>query len=248
MGRRDAGEPEYPKSREEVQTVCDRVVQVLQTHLGERLVCVLLCGSWARGEARPPESDIDVTVIVDAVDDPAIEALQRAWKLADFGYAIVYGRDEVPVLSRERREQFTTNATVLWGSNPFDPPSREEFARQLSTKSEDLARCARHVLIYSWMTPGRRVELLRGALEGDLPYALRYLVAFRTGEFPRTKEDARRELQGNPEELLLEWRDGLTDEEIAGRTEEIARRLNRFARSWYEEIAPVLIAERAGLC
>ena len=240
MGRRDVGEPEYPRSFEDVQRICDRMVDALRRHLGERLVCVLLCGSWARGEARPPESDIDLTVIVDTVDERAIEALRRAWDQAGFGYAIVYGRDEAAILSRERREQYTTNAVVLWGSNPLDPPSREDFARHLATKAEDLARCARHVLIYPWMTLERKVQLVRGALEGDLPYALRYLAAFRSGAFPRTAEDVRRKLQGSSEEPLLQWCDGLADEEVTRRIDEIAHRLNELAHSWYEEIAPVV--------
>ena len=78
MGRRDVGEPGYPLSFEDVRNVCDRMVNALQAHLGERLVCVLLCGSWARGEAHPPESDIDLTVIVDTVDNQAIDALRRS--------------------------------------------------------------------------------------------------------------------------------------------------------------------------
>jgi predicted nucleotidyltransferase len=245
MGRRDVGEPEYPRSLEEVHATCDRLVHALRTHLGERLVCVLLCGSWARGEAHPPDSDIDLTVIVDAVDDRAIDALREAWQLAEFGYAIIYGRDEAAVLSRERREQVTTNARVVWGSNPLDPPSREDYARQLAAKAEDIARCARHVLVYPWMTPERRIELLRGTLESDMPYTLRYLVAHRTGAFPRTVEELQHRLLGTPEEKLLGWHDGMTDQEFGRRTEEIARRLNEFARSWYAEVAPVLTEGQA---
>lgn len=240
MGRRDVGEPEYPRSQAEVHATCERLVRALRTHLGDRLICVLLCGSWARGEARPPESDIDVTVIVDAIDDQAIDALREAWQLAEFGYAIIYGRDEAAVLSRERREQFTTNARVLWGSNPLDPPSRGDYARQLAAKAEDIARCARHVLVYPWMTQERRVELLRGTIECEMPYTLRYLVAHRTGEFPRTEEDLRRILRGSPEEELLEWRDSMTDDDLGRYTEKIARRLNEFTRSWYAEVAPVI--------
>src|SRR5207244_1003517 len=99
-----------------------------------------------------------------------IDALRQAWQLAGFGYALTYGVDEVPMLPRDHREQFTTNAIVLWGSNPFDPPSREDFACHLATKAEDISRCARHVLVYPWMTQERRVELLRGTLEWEMPY------------------------------------------------------------------------------
>src|SRR5438874_1147025 len=119
MGWRDPGEPEFPSTLEEVKSRCDRLVQALRAHLGVRLIGVLLCGSWARGEARPPESDMDLTVIVDIVDTTALRALRQAWEAAGAGPANVYGLDEVPLLPREGLEQFTTNAVLCWGANPF---------------------------------------------------------------------------------------------------------------------------------
>src|SRR5689334_14088331 len=56
MGIRESGEPAYPQSSKEVDAAYDRLVDALRANLGERLLCVLLCGSWARGEAHPPES------------------------------------------------------------------------------------------------------------------------------------------------------------------------------------------------
>jgi hypothetical protein len=237
MGRRDQGEPDYPRSAEEARIACDRFVEALRAHLGERLVCVLLCGSWARGEARPPESDLDLTVIVDTVDSEAIVALRQAWQQSGAGYALIYGLDEIPTLPRQGREQFTLNAIVLYGNNPFDPPSRDDFARRLVMAAEDMSRCARHVLIYPWMKKERKVELLQGTLKWELRWPLRYLVAYRTGEFPRTEDELRSKLVGMPEEQLLHWRDSLLDTELDRHIEEIAGRLNEFARSWFQEIS-----------
>src|SRR5438132_7622282 len=132
MGLRDPGEPEYPRTLEGMKAACDRLVDALRTELGERLIGVLLCGSWARGEARPLESDIDAAVIVDTVDSAVIVALRRCWEASGFGPANVYGADEVPLLARDGLEQFTSNAVVLWGANPFAPPTREDFARDLA--------------------------------------------------------------------------------------------------------------------
>jgi predicted nucleotidyltransferase len=44
-------------------TIAKGVAQDLADQLGDRLVRVLLYGSWARGEARP-DSDVDILVVV----------------------------------------------------------------------------------------------------------------------------------------------------------------------------------------
>ena len=119
MGKRLTNEPPYPQTADEVTTYCTRLVDALQTYIGERLTCVLLCGSWARGEAQPPTSDTDVTVIVDTVDATILPGLQAAWQAAEMGCANVYGADEVAIMSHEALEMYTTNAHVVWGTNPF---------------------------------------------------------------------------------------------------------------------------------
>src|SRR5262245_59208501 len=177
MGIREPGEPEYPQSRVEVEAACARFVDALQAHLGERLVCVLLCGSWARGEARPPESDLDVTVIVDTVDDHAVDALRHAWEASGFGFANIYGADEATVLAQE--EMYTTNAVVLWGTNPFEPPTRLDFARNLSGAAESIARNARFALILPWKTPAGRARSLRSIFQpSELGWTLKHLAAY----------------------------------------------------------------------
>jgi predicted nucleotidyltransferase len=48
--------------------------RLLEEHLGDRLVGMLLFGSYARGEARA-DSDVDVAVIVDRIDRSPERAL-----------------------------------------------------------------------------------------------------------------------------------------------------------------------------
>jgi predicted nucleotidyltransferase len=49
--------------------VAQEVADRLQPIYGSRLRKVVLYGSWARGEADPEESDVDLLVIVDRVED-----------------------------------------------------------------------------------------------------------------------------------------------------------------------------------
>src|SRR5437870_13534925 len=46
--------------------------------LGERLVALLLYGSWARGTHVPDRSDVNTVLICDAVDESLFEALAPA--------------------------------------------------------------------------------------------------------------------------------------------------------------------------
>ena len=69
MANRLAQEPAYPQTQTELKAYCERLIEALRRELGSRLIGVLLCGSWARGEATPPESDADITVI-EAISRP----------------------------------------------------------------------------------------------------------------------------------------------------------------------------------
>ncbi len=65
-------------------TLDDLVEQLRQMH-GGRLRCVLLYGSAAVGESRDRQSDLNVLVLVDAIDPAQLEALgqtTRAWEEA----------------------------------------------------------------------------------------------------------------------------------------------------------------------
>jgi predicted nucleotidyltransferase len=87
MAQRLAHEPAYPQTQAELDAYCERFIEALRRELGSHLIGVLLCGSWARGEATPAESDADLTVIVDTLSDATSDALCRAWRQADMGCA-----------------------------------------------------------------------------------------------------------------------------------------------------------------
>ncbi len=236
MGIRLTDEPPYPQTQAELDSYCGRFIDVLEAKLGGRLVCVLLCGSWARGEAKPPESDADITVVVDTVDDQVAEGLRQAWRQANMGCANVYGADEVKAMARDALEMYTTNAVVLWGINPFPLPTRADFAVDLARIAETIARDARCLLFYHWLPSEDRVKTIRYVVgKYYLLWALKNVVALRTGVFPRNATDLRRQLVGMPEDDLLSWAETLTEADYQERYEEIGRRLSLCARDWLHE-------------
>jgi hypothetical protein len=242
MGRRDRYEPPYPQSQAELEAYCTRFITALRTSLDRRLVCVLLSGSWARGEAQPPHSDADITVIVDTYDDAAMEALRRAWRDSGMGCANVYGADEVPVMSRIAAHMYTTSAIVLFGHNPFTAPTRQDFVEDLALSAESLARNARCLGIYAWLTPEERRDLLQHTLgKNELKRALENLVAFRTGVYPHNLQDLRAKLRGSPEGTFWDWLNSLNEPERVEQADIIARQLSHFARDWFREVAPYRI-------
>jgi hypothetical protein len=188
MGRRRTNEPPYPRSRAEVDAYSAWLVETLRSHLGDRLVCVLLCGSRTRDEARPPDSDVDLTVVVDTVDDAMADQRRQTWAEAVLAPANIYGADERWAMSCEAVEMYTVNAVLLWGSNPFKPPTRLDFAADLARAAESVARGARMVKFYARLTPEERSGVLQYLLggKGGLYRALLNLAALRTGPSPGT--------------------------------------------------------------
>jgi hypothetical protein len=247
MGRRDTYEPPYPQSQAELDAYCTRFISALRTALDERLVCVLLSGSWARGEAQPPHSDADITVIIDSCDDAVLNALSRAWRESGMGCANVYGADEVPVMSRVAAHMYTTSAIVLYGHNPFTAPLRQDFVEDVAFSAESLARNARCLELYPWLAYEERKDRLIYTLgKNELKRALENLVAFRTGVYPQNLEDLRAKLRGSAEGTFWAWLEILSESERLEQTEMIARRLSHFAREWFREIAPYRFPDQAG--
>lgn len=231
MGIRDELEPPYPQSRSEVDAYCARFLDSLRLNLGERLVCLLLCGSWARGSALPPESDLDLTVVVDRVDEDVLLALRNAWEQSSIGPANVYGADEIEAMSREAQEMYTTNAEVIWGVNPFSAPNREDFASDLARAAETIARDSRSLLLYPWLTGEEREARLRSLLgKWGLVWGLKNLAAFRSGRFPRSFEELRAALEDAQEEELMTW---IGADQVDSNAPWI---LSRYASEWLREI------------
>ena len=224
---------DHPASREELEGYLYRATSALQEHLGDRLSCVLLFGSWARGEAKPPSSDVDLVVVVDTVDDAALQLLSAAWTAAGIGYANVYGRDEIRTMPRDSWESYSTNARVLVGDNPFTAPSINDLAIDLARQAETIARYGRILVLYPWLSPAeclRDVGILRH--KSGIAYGLRCLASVRTGLFPGTRDDVIQALEGTEDLLLLDWLAGLEDDEVVANRTTIGARVQHAARRW----------------
>jgi len=237
MSYQDKNEPPYPQNQKECNDYCDRLVAALSTKLQHRLVCVLLSGSWATGEAKPPKSDIDISVVVDFVDDNLLDTLSEAWKQSKTGYANIYGLDEIEAMSHEAFHMYTFNAVVLYGTNPFPYPNKKDLALDLAATTEGLARMARNIEYAYWLSEEEISGNLSYMLGKDcLRRTLQNLVAFRTGLYPGKASECLKLLENYSEFEFITWLESLSDQQKLQQHRIIARKLSHLAREWFKEI------------
>jgi predicted nucleotidyltransferase len=242
MGIRVEGEPPYPTTQEELDKYCNRFIQTLQKYLGDRLISVHLCGSWARGEANPPVSDVDLMVVIDKIDEQISGALQKVWQEVNMGCANVVDLPEIAAAPTELMAMMSDCHVVLLGTNPFPSPTKERYAQNLADVASTMGLYARSREYYHWETNERKLRLLKELnTKYMLKWALRNLVAIRTGTIPVTYADLKRQLLGTEEGCLLHWAENVTDSDYttAESQLEISSRFSLFAQRWLEESSSV---------
>jgi predicted nucleotidyltransferase len=229
-----------PLSRFAARNYASRFADALATTLRGRLIAVLMYGSWSRGEGRPGASDVDIAIIVDAVDDGIHQSMRRAWDAARFGSASVFGLDELSAVPRDGVSIYLSphNSELIYGVNPLGEPDELDFARDLAVKAYHLAHEARCALYYPWLSVEGRRRRLRYALRKYLMWGAMNWVALRRGALPTEVRQLPMELSGSNVvgekvlELLSVDVDTATETELYG----IAVTLNEVARAWFKEI------------
>jgi hypothetical protein len=147
-------------------------------------------------------------------------------------------------MSRAGWEMYTVNARVLWGRNPFPPPTRADYAEDVARAAEGVARNGRILGLYGWLTPEERATICDYAARTAVPWALRALAAFRTGACPKTEAGLGPAFARTPEAALLEWLRHLTEADYREQYAAIGRRLSLAARDWLREVRAARQAQR----
>ena len=168
---------------------------------GERLVCVGLQGSQARGEATP-ESDIDVVLILDRADGAdllryraALAGLPEREKVCGF----VSGRRELLHWERGDLFSFYYDTTPFYGSLDFigKTLTPADARRAVHSGACALYHACAHNLVHA--QSGESLAQLRKGLF----FTLRALHFCRTGEFLRRRGDLLPALPEEERALLL---------------------------------------------
>lgn len=230
------GEPAYPSSLGELQEYCDRFVRALVGNLSFHLVCVLLTGSWARSEAKPSISDVDITVIIDCINDHTSDALRQTWQEVNMGCSNVVDLIELQAKPRELIAMLCDKNQVLYGSNPF-VPTKMDYAVNVVNAASNIGLNARCSDYYHWQVVDDKVKDLMYVMTNkyDLKWLLKNLIAFRTGIFPANDFELANMVEKYPERELYHWSKNLTEEDYRLKHRELARTLSLYTHKWIAE-------------
>jgi len=189
-------------------------VRRLRDTFGERLVFVSLHGSWARAEPRP-ESDIDVTVVIDCVDSQDLAAFRSivagmpdASRVAS---GIFLSVPELKALRGFEPLQFFFGCRVLHGTAEgiIEKPGRADLQEHVQVIASANLFHARHYMLYPH-DHGKAVHKLYYPFK-ECFYALQSWVLLHENRFVPTKKE------------LIEHLAGADDRDVV-----------RVARDWHE--------------
>lgn len=203
---------------------------------------VHLCGGWARAEAKPPNSDTDLVVVVDKIDNCTSAALREVWRETNMGCANVVDLPEVAAGQTELRAMMSDFHTLLFGADPLPMPTKVQYAQNLADVASRRGLYARCREYYRWESSETKIRDLQNLNAKDnLKWALQNVVAIRAGEIPRTYEELKGQFEGTEEGKLLDWAEKVTDADYMNEDErlKIARRFSLFVSKWMEESASV---------
>lgn len=174
-------------------------VRQLRDAFGERLVFVSLHGSWARAEPRP-ESDIDVTVVIDRVDPPdlaefrsMVAGMPDARRVAS---GIFLSVPELKALRGFEPVHFFYGCRVLHGTveGIVERPGRADLEEHVQVIASANMFHARHYLLYPH-DHSKAVHKLYYPFK-ECFYALQSWVLLHEGRFVPTKTGLAEHLPG----------------------------------------------------
>jgi len=230
------GEPTYPANSEELQAYCDRFIHALVKNLSDHLICVLLNGSWARAEAKPPISDVDMTIIIDCIDDHTSDALRKTWQEVNMGCANVVDLIELQARPRELIAMLCDKTQLLYGSNPF-VPTQSDYAENVVNAASNIGMYARRSDYYHWRVVDDNVKQLKYVMTNkyDLKWLLKNLIAYRTGIFPANESELAQMVENHQEQELYHWSKNFTEDDYRLKHKELARTLSIYSHKWIAE-------------
>jgi predicted nucleotidyltransferase len=160
----------------------------------DRLVCLILTGSYARNDCTPL-SDIDLWLIINDLKQSDLKSVGE----------IVKSSDNLPEINpqcvssseinfRTFKEQFNPiqiylDGIILYGSLPETSPSNEEIKIYSDSILASVMMSARHYISVNESEKSLAKGKLRKWLLNPLMWSLRYKVFIDTGKYPRTLDN-----------------------------------------------------------
>ena len=178
----------------------------LQAVFGNRVVFVGLQGSRARGEARE-DSDIDAVVLLDAVmaDDLArYRAIVESMPQSELACGFVGSATALVAWPRHELFQFYNDTAPICGNLPEIPPfTIDEAMEAARIGASGIYHAACHAVVFDGEAA---TDILESLYKGAF-FTLQALQYVRTGEYPHTKSELAKQLEGDEARILEVNRD-----------------------------------------
>lgn len=150
-------------------TLDQLVAQLAQVH-GAKLRCVLLYGSAAAGESVERHSDLNVLVLVDAIDPAQLEALgatARAWTEAGnpppFELTVEEWQRSADIFPMEYADILERHRVLHGALPPATTVDREDLRRQTEHEAMGKVLRLRQGIMHAGTDTARQLDLLRAS-------------------------------------------------------------------------------------
>ena len=194
-----------------------------------RLECIVLTGSYARGE-QTPQSDIDLWVFINGL---------RSEDLEQVG-AIVKQIGNKPELNPQctsfaefqsaafknqfTHAQFYLDGKVLFGELPLPAPTQSEIGSTASSIAAMILMSARHYITVNESEESLAKGRLQKWVLNPLMWALRYYCYSNTNNYPKSLDELCAAIHELDEKILVESYRKLLKNEYSGSYVEIVKK------------------------
>ena len=173
----------------------------LEKEFADRLVFVGLQGSRARGEARE-DSDIDLVVLLDHIDASDLEryhTIVQAMPYCELACGFIGSKDALAAWPRHELFQFYHDTKTLFGALPkIEPFTKEDAIKAAHIGASGIYHATCHAFVFD----GDAANDILKSLFKSAFFTLQALQFTRTGNYPCTKEELARQLEGDEARIL----------------------------------------------
>lgn len=195
---------------------------------GERVQCILLTGSYARGEERE-KSDIDMWVFLDKVEYEDLNSISKILLKLPLEPKLnpqctSFDESLIPFFIREYSPiQYSTDGKILYGSLKIPYPKKEEFLENSKRLIVYVLMGIRHFICTNESNEALFKKKLWKRILKPFMWALRYRCAAQEGIYPIKLEELRKYCSEDEINIINIYEDFLKEEkeEYRGRSKEI---------------------------
>ena len=175
----------------------EEFVRKCRESLMDNLVCILLSGSFARGEPIKGWSDLDLIIVLKEVNHVCLSALRKLWSEFNPRFPqklLIYpvGLQELEGFPRGWRMQFLT-AKPLYGGIEVEPPSKEDIQYYMQSLICDILSYSRHYYLFPHGTE-KLVKQIYYLLK-MCDWLLRDYLYYGTGKILKTRKEVVQDLE-----------------------------------------------------